>query len=75
MRNKKNCYEYVIKVSENDIECTEGLCGRLARRHLEETGKLLTEYERDLCWWSICSIVMRDGYEAGREYVDTVEFL
>lgn len=63
----------MIKVNEIDEQYTDELHRRFVQRYRKEKGRLLTDHESNLCWWSICGVVMRDGYEAGKEYVDTVE--
>lgn len=63
----------MIKVNELDEQYTDELHRRFRRRYRIEKGRVLTERESNLCWWSICGVVIHDGYEAGKDYVDTVE--
>ena len=59
----------IIKIDDVDEENTNILLLRLVERFRKEKHRFLTDYERQLCWWNILGVVMRDGYEAGREYV------
>ena len=61
-----------IQIPVADEEATDILHRRLMQRFQEEKGRVLTKQESDGCWWTICGIVMRQGHEAGRQYVDTV---
>lgn len=65
----------VIKVSETCAENTNTLHRIFFQRYRKEKGRELTNEESRLCWWCICGIVMRDGYEAGKEYVNTVKLV
>jgi len=62
----------IIKVSEKDEETTNILHRRFMRRYRREKGRLLNDRESNLCWWAICGVVMRQGRDAGIDYVDTV---
>ena len=63
----------MINVNEIEEQYTDELHRRFVQRYRKEKGRLLTEHESNLCWWAICGVVMRDGCEAGKEYVDTVK--
>jgi hypothetical protein len=62
-----------IKVDEVDEENTNILYRRFVQRYREEKGRLFTDHESNLCWWNICGVVMRDGYDSAKEYVDKVK--
>ena len=62
-----------IKVDEVDEENTNILHRRFVQRYREEKGRLLTDHESNLCWWNICGVVMRDGYDSAKEYVNKVK--
>ena len=59
----------IIKIDSIDEENTNILLLRLVERFRREKHRLLTDREKQLCWWNILGVVMRDGYEAGKEYV------
>lgn len=63
----------MIQVDAVDEESTDKLLRRFVQRYRKEKGRFLTEHETNLCWWSICGVVMSSGYEAGKLYVDTVK--
>lgn len=57
----------IIKVDSVDEENTNILLLRLVERFRKEKHRFLTDHERNLCWWNILGVVMRDGCEAGKE--------
>ena len=63
----------MIKVNETDERYTDELHRRFVTRYRKEKGRLLTDHESNLCWWSICGVVIYGGYEAAKLYVDTVK--
>lgn len=65
--------ENMIVIDPLDEKNTDELLRQFVRRYRIEKGRFLTEHERNLCWWSIAGVVMRDGYEAGKDYVERVK--
>lgn len=46
-----------IQIDEFDEQSTDELHRRFMQRYRKEKGRLLTERESNLCWWSICGVV------------------
>ena len=63
----------MIQIDSVDEESTNILLQRFVQRYRKEKGRLLTEHETNICWWSICGAVMTFGYEAGKRFVDNVK--
>lgn len=60
-----------IQISPDQEQSTDILLSRFEKRFLKEVGRSMTVSERESCWWEICGEVFRNGFEAGKQYVDT----
>lgn len=52
-------------MKKTQTSCTEDLFSDIEKKR--------SDHDLNLCWWNICGVVMRDGYDSAKEYVDKVK--